>query len=270
MSTFTVRTASLPVAAAATTVAVLVSTLCTGCAQPSASAASAPAPAQARTRIAAAAAATTLPTATPNPTPSPTAPTSLPPGIGPALGAKVPTDADQILLVTGKGARSPDSTAVLYQRTGGQWQADGTWAAHNALRGWTSDHHESDLRSPIGVFALTDAGGRLPDPGSRLPYHRSSQFVDFGTGFEGESLAGVFDYVIAIDYNRRPGTSPLDPVRPQGQGKGGGIWLHLDHKGPTHGCVSLPKAAMLTLLRTLDPSEHPVVVMGDRAALADA
>lgn len=77
-----------------------------------------------------------------------------------------------------------------------------------------------------------------------------------------------FDYVIAINFNRRPGTPPDDPSRPQGQSKGGGIWLHLDHGSGTSACVSLPKPAMEHLLRTLDPQPAPVVVMGDRADLA--
>ena len=50
--------------------------------------------------------------------------------------------------------------------------------------------------------------------------------------------------------------------------RGGGIWLHVDHGGPTQGCVSLSRAHMRALLRTLDPGRHPVVVMGDAARLA--
>jgi L,D-peptidoglycan transpeptidase YkuD (ErfK/YbiS/YcfS/YnhG family) len=74
--------------------------------------------------------------------------------------------------------------------------------------------------------------------------------------------------VVAINYNREPGTSPLDWTRPLGAARGGGIWFHVDHGGPTHGCVSLPTADMLTLLHTLDPAQHPVVVMGNGASLA--
>jgi hypothetical protein len=47
---------------------------------------------------------------------------------------------------------------------------------------------------------------------------------------------------MAIDYNRVKGTSPLDRTSPPGADKGGGIWLHVDHGGPTHACVSLPAA----------------------------
>jgi L,D-peptidoglycan transpeptidase YkuD (ErfK/YbiS/YcfS/YnhG family) len=142
------------------------------------------------------------------------------------------------------------------------------WPAHNALRGWTDHHHADDLHTPIGVFGLSDAGGLLPDPGTRLPYTRSADFAVGGTGFEDEPLAGAFDYVIAIDYNRRPGTSPLDATTPSGPDAGVGIWLHVDHGGPTHGCVSLPREDIRELLLELDPSQHPVVVMGDEASLA--
>ena len=47
-----------------------------------------------------------------------------------------------------------------------------------------------------------------------------------------------------------------------GAKRGGGVWLHVDHGGPTHACVSVAKAHMKELLRTLDPDRHPVVVMG--------
>ena len=190
------------------------------------------------------------------------------PGLGPKTWAKVPDDARQAVVVTGRGKSSPRSTVVLYERTDAGWEAGETWPAHNALRGWSDDHRAGDLRSPIGVFGLTDAGGLLRDPGTRLPYDQGGGFTATGMGFEGESLAGSFDYVVAINYNREPGTSPLDWTRPLGAGRGGGIWLHVDHGGPTHGCVSIAEKHMKQLLRALDPARHPVVVMGDADSLA--
>ena len=64
-------------------------------------------------------------------------------------------------------------------------------------------------------------------------------------------------------------TTPLDLTRPRGADRGGGIWLHVDHEGPTQGCVSLEKRHMKELLRTLDPDRHPVIVMGDAASLSE-
>ena len=210
---------------------------------------------------------------TPTPQPSPSA-DALPqqlPRLGERTLAEVPPDARQVVVVTGRGKNSSVSQAVLYRRTAAGWQSGATWAAHNAKDGWIAgqNHRAGDLHSPIGVFALTDAGGRLPDPGTRLAYdHAPGGFSIGGTGFDGEPLAGSFDYVVAINYNRERGTTPLDSTRPEGVARGGGIWLHVDHGGPTHGCVSLSKAHMKTLLRTLDPSLHPVVVMGDVTSLA--
>lgn len=193
------------------------------------------------------------------------------PGLGPKTLARIPADARQAVLVTGAGHDASTSSVTLYRDdpvTG--WTAAGpAWPAHNALRGWSADHHTGDLRSPIGVFTLTDAGGRLSDPGTKLTYdHAPIGFTADGTGFHGESLAGAFDYVIAINYNRKPGMSPRDWTRPMGESRGGGIWLHVDHGGPTQGCVSLPQSVMKTLLRTLSPDRHPIVVMGDADALA--
>ena len=190
------------------------------------------------------------------------------PGLGPRTLAAIPADARQAVVVTGRGRNSPQSTVVLYERTAAGWRAGASWPAHNALKGWSDHHTGGDLRSPIGVYGLTDAGGLLGDPGTRLPYHRSGAFTSPGTGFEGEPLAGSFDYVIAINYNREAGTSPLDWTRPLGAGRGGGIWFHVDHGGPTHGCVSVSEQHMKELLRVLDPGLHPVVVMGDAKSLA--
>lgn len=190
------------------------------------------------------------------------------PGLGLRTLAEIPADARQAVVVTGRGENSPRSTVVLYERTTVGWQAGASWPAHNALKGWSAHHTAGDLRSPVGVYGLTDAGGLLGDPGTRLPYTHSGGFTSPGTGFGGESLAGSFDYVVAINYNRKPGTSPLDWTRPMGASRGGGIWFHVDHGGPTHGCVSIAEKHMKELLRALDPDLHPVVVMGDATSLA--
>jgi L,D-peptidoglycan transpeptidase YkuD (ErfK/YbiS/YcfS/YnhG family) len=189
------------------------------------------------------------------------------PGVGPKTLAEIPANTRQVVLVTGQGKNSSTSQVVLYRRTDAGWEPGATWPAHNAYDGWTDDHHLNDLRSPIGVFTLTDAGGLLADPGSKLPYNQSRGFTVGGTGFKGEPLAGSFDYVVAINYNRKPGTSPLDWTRPLGGAKGGGVWLHVDHGGPTHACVSVEKQHMRELLRTLDPAQHPAIVMGDADSL---
>ncbi|MFF0744773.1 L,D-transpeptidase family protein [Streptomyces sp. NPDC004111] len=210
------------------------------------------------------------------PSASPTSGLDRIPDLGDRIRARIPADSRQVVVVYGAAKDSADATVVLYDRetgpaggkdTGrsGTWDRVAGWPAHNGAKGWTPDHREDDRRSPAGVFTLSDAGGVLADPGARLPYTRSASFAaprDWARTHWHD-----FDYVVAIDYNRVKGTPPNDPTRPQGRRKGGGIWLHMDHGSGTSGCVSVSKAAMETLLRSLDPARKPVVVMGDRAYL---
>lgn len=197
---------------------------------------------------------------------SPSTPPGDIPGVGARLNAKVPEDARQAVAVYGKGPDSADATVVLYEKRGGDWQRRESWPGHNGKKGWTPDHREGDKRSPVGVFTLSDAGGVLADPGAKLPYLQSPAFA--APQYWPKTHWNDFDLVIAIDYNRVRGTSPLDPTRPQGQEKGGSIWFHMDHGSGTSGCVSISKSGMTELLRTLDPRKDPVAVMGDRASLA--
>ncbi|MFH8610931.1 L,D-transpeptidase family protein [Streptomyces sp. NPDC018029] len=190
------------------------------------------------------------------------------PDVGDRLQSEIPRNSRQVVAVYGDGEDSAKSTVVLYTKSGSKdttWEKARSWPAHNGKKGWTTDHRENDKRSPVGVFTLTDAGGVLADPGAKFPYTESVSMQ--APHYWPKTHWHDFDYVIAIDYNRAKGTPPNDPTRPQGQAKGGSIWLHMDHGSGTSGCVSLSKAGMKYLLRTLDPKQHPVVVMGDRANL---
>ncbi|MEU6990207.1 L,D-transpeptidase family protein [Streptomyces sp. NPDC046465] len=190
------------------------------------------------------------------------------PDVGDRLLSKIPENSRQVVAVYGDGEDSAKSTVVLYTKSGEKdttWTKARSWPAHNGKKGWTTDHRENDKRSPVGVFTLTDAGGVLADPGAKFAYTKSASMQ--APNYWPKTHWHDFDYVIAIDYNRAKGTPPNDPTRPQGQSKGGSIWLHMDHGSGTSGCVSLSKPGMESLLRTLDPQQHPVVVMGDRANL---
>ncbi|WP_405544559.1 L,D-transpeptidase family protein [Streptomyces goshikiensis] len=188
-------------------------------------------------------------------------------GVSDETLARIPGNARQLVLVTGKAVDSSESTVTLYSRPGpgSDWAPDASWPGRNGAHGWSppAERTQGDLTTPMGVFSLTDAGGLLPKPpGTKFPYDRSRLFVPSGQGVNGESLAGAFDYVVAIDFNRERGVSPLDPRQPDGEDKGGNIWLHVDHDGPSQGCVGIPKEAMKTLLQSLDPAAHPVIAMG--------
>jgi L,D-peptidoglycan transpeptidase YkuD (ErfK/YbiS/YcfS/YnhG family) len=71
----------------------------------------------------------------------------------------------------------------------------------------------------------------------------SEHLADFG-----EQYAHAL--VIGFNYDR--------PVR----GRGAGIFLHVNGRGPTTGCVSVPKDAMERILRWAVPGREPHIVMG--------
>ncbi|WP_353941039.1 hypothetical protein ABII15_04895 [Streptomyces sp. HUAS MG91] len=190
------------------------------------------------------------------------------PDVGARYQKQIPANSRQVVAVYGDGKNSADSTIVLYTKSGDTWKKARGWSGHNGKKGWTTSHREDDKRSPVGVFTLSDAGGVLADPGAKLPYTQTASIQ--APHYWAKSHWHDFDYVIAIDYNRVKGTAPNDPTRPQGQTKGGSIWLHMDHGSGTSACVSQSKANMEYLLKTLDPAQHPVVVMGDKAELGAA
>lgn len=187
------------------------------------------------------------------------------PDIGDRYQKQIPAGTRQVVAVYGEGKDSADSTIALFTKSGDTWKKARSWSGHNGKKGWTTEHREGDRRSPVGVFTLSDSGGVLADPGAKLPYTQTASIQ--APHYWSKSHWHDFDYVIAIDYNRVKGTPPNDPTRPQGQTKGGSIWLHMDHGSGTSACVSQSKTDMEYLLKTLDPAQHPVVVMGDKADL---
>ena len=195
-----------------------------------------------------------------------TAPSTLP--LGERTRSTVAGRTTQVVIVRGATTTANTATIEFYERVDAQWVRRASWQGHVGKRGWSVRKAEGDLKTPVGTFGLTDAGGRKADPGSKLPYDQSTAFTPAPAqpGF-GDAMADAFDYVIAVNYNRAAGRTPLDFTRPLGVDAGGGIWLHVDHDGPTHGCVSLPKTGMRYLLQHLSPKAHPLVVMGSAAQL---
>jgi L,D-peptidoglycan transpeptidase YkuD (ErfK/YbiS/YcfS/YnhG family) len=51
----------------------------------------------------------------------------------------------------------------------------------------------------------------------------------------------------------------MDPIVP---GRGSGIFLHVQVSASTNGCVSLPRAQLLRVLRWLRPAPAPKMVIG--------
>lgn len=178
------------------------------------------------------------------------------------LGHDVPAASSEAVIVRAPSLSSTTNTVSLWTRTAGRWHQTGTgMLGHNGERGWSAHRTAGDLRTPVGVYSLTYAGGRLPNPGTKEPYEYSPSYFHTAGHFLGHNTFGVFDYVVAIDFNRVPGSPLSSTTQPHGVRPGGDIWLHVDNGAPTLACVTVPRRDMVTILKWLNPSQHPVIVL---------
>jgi L,D-peptidoglycan transpeptidase YkuD (ErfK/YbiS/YcfS/YnhG family) len=175
----------------------------------------------------------------------------------------LPPYSSQAMVVRAATAASTTNQVTLWSRFGTTWdQVGSAMPGRNGERGWSAHRVSGDLRTPIGVYSITATGGRLPNPGTREPYEYNPRYFYADGSFLGHSAVGVFNYVIAIDFNRVPGTPVSSQVEPGGPTPGGGIWVHVSNGVATEGCVTLSPAGVVAILRWLDPAEHPMIAMG--------
>ena len=113
---------------------------------------------------------------------------------------------------------------------------------------WRGDRH-SRPQTFLPVRPIGDRDAWCEDPRDR----HYNQAIRRGQG-EGDRLKRddhLYDFIIEIDHNTRPRIA----------GRGSAVFLHLarDNFGPTAGCVSMTKAAMLQLLRRLGPQTRIII-----------
>ena len=88
---------------------------------------------------------------------------------------------------------------------------------------------------------------------------RCSSGCSFTQGDPNEHLyyeIPYYDYAVVIDYNTRNAPGGVRP------GAGSAFFLHVTDGSPTAGCVSIPQADVLDVLRWLSPTDHPRIVIG--------
>ena len=180
-------------------------------------------------------------------------------------------------LITVTAASYGDTYAVLnaYRRTSHGWQrVFGPWAARLGRNGFAppGGKREGDGRTPSGSFSIPFFFGAGPNPGFRFRYRqirtydfwdddpgspRYNEWVDSRHASPGRSPepmdVSAYDDGMVIGYNtaRTPGL-------------GSAIFLHRSIGIATAGCVTLPPAELLPLLRWLDPARSPRIRMGVR------
>jgi len=138
--------------------------------------------------------------------------------------------------------------------------------------GIRANKHEGDGATPRGRFRLRRLwwrADRSPKPATLLPTARIDRRIawcedpgdrHYNQWIRRESEQGgdrlkrtdhLYDFIIEIDHNTRPRIA----------GRGSAVFLHLARAnfGPTAGCVSMTKSAMLQLLRRLGPRTRIII-----------
>jgi len=200
-------------------------------------------------------------------------------------------NAEQVVVVMTDSWGDTTGTLRAYELRGGwDWcQVVAPVPARVGYSGfsWATNRKQNTGKTPAGTFALPWAFGNSADPGTALPYRtvdgndwwaydpRSpstyNRWLEHGLGSVrsdwAEHLASFstqYSSAVVIDYNLPTSTSNPDTS------KGGGIFLHVNGTGATSGCVSVTKTDMLRVIRWLDPSKHPVIVMAPSSAITRA
>jgi L,D-peptidoglycan transpeptidase YkuD (ErfK/YbiS/YcfS/YnhG family) len=193
------------------------------------------------------------------------------------LPLQYPTGAaTRAITVVAASTSSTTATLQAWQKTERGWERHGVpTKAYLGSAGLSAHPSESLSATPIGSFTLTQAFGRQPDPGTALPYRQTTPAdwwisqpgslyntlqhcasgCAFTQGDPNEHLyytTPFYEYAVVIDYNRSPVV----------QGAGSAFFVHVSVGEPTQGCVSIPQAALVSLLRWLTPAAHPRILIG--------
>jgi L,D-peptidoglycan transpeptidase YkuD (ErfK/YbiS/YcfS/YnhG family) len=192
--------------------------------------------------------------------------------------------ATQVVTVTAPSTGSTTATLQAWSKSGSAWRKVGPAVPGFVGSNGMSTHTNEGLSAtPMGSFTLTQAFGANSDPGTDLPYFRttpadwwisqtSGRGADlynthqrcasncaFTRGDPNEHLhyeTPYYNYAVVIDYNtaNAPGGVKL--------GAGSAFFLHVEHNGPTAGCVSIPQDQLVRIMRWLDPAAHPRILIG--------
>jgi L,D-peptidoglycan transpeptidase YkuD (ErfK/YbiS/YcfS/YnhG family) len=192
---------------------------------------------------------------------------------GPVSASSAPAIRQRITVTT-KSYGSTYATLTAWRWTGSTWKrALGPWTARIGADGMARPHAkiEGDDLTPQGTYGFGFMFGVLPKPSGVTFswYHafsydvwdddpassRYNLWTDERHAWPGrnpEPMRNVpaYDYAAVIAYNtaRTPGL-------------GSAIFLHVGTGSATGGCVSLPTAQLLAVLRWLRPADLPHITM---------
>src|SRR5437773_6386335 len=190
----------------------------------------------------------------------------------------VPPATTQLITLSAPRLHTTSATLRAWRRVDGCWQVvAGPYTARVGWNGLRAHRREGDGTTPIGTFTiLARMYGNGPNPGVKFRYTRLrcgdwwvedpaspayNTFQRIGCGVrppfevttpDMSKSPRAYKFLAVVGFN-------ANPIVP---GRGSGIFLHVQVRSSTNGCVSLPRPQLVRILRWLRPSPAPQIVIG--------
>ncbi|MFC9509071.1 L,D-transpeptidase [Streptomyces sp. NPDC057002] len=186
----------------------------------------------------------------------------------------------QLITAVAPKRASTTGTVTWWDLKGGRWVRTGSAPARFGANGLVEGaaRKQGTDTTPTGLYGLPYAFGIKAAPrGTAYGYrrvHRDSWWCQDNDSrsynrwsepraadcraAESEQLItypAQYAHALVIDFNYER------PVR----GRGAGIFLHVNGRGATAGCVSVPKDAMRRILVWADPAKRPHIAVGTKS-----
>lgn len=204
-----------------------------------------------------------------------------PPAAAPLPGRLADTGGgSQLITAEAPATASTTGTVTWWSLRGGRWVAAGSAPARFGANGLAegASRRQGTNTTPTGLYGLPYAFGVAAAPaGTRYPYRRVGErswwcqdndaraYNRWVEPRPADCRAAEAEHLITYpaQYARAlvVGFNYDRPVR----GRGAGIFLHVDGRGATAGCVSVPAAAMDRILAWADPARRPHLAIGTRS-----
>ena len=198
-------------------------------------------------------------------------------------GVAVSLPAGSTQVVTVNHTRSWHARVTLWNRTASGWTRiarayDGRTGYGGLVVG--TQRRQGTGSTPLGTYTLpTSFGTHAASSAWKLPYQRigAGDFwvEDNGSAYYNRyrnTAQGGFRWWLRTGANTSERLSDYPTQyefvvntgfnQAQVRYRGAGIFLHVNGRGATAGCISTPRWFMRTTLAQLDPARHPVIAIG--------
>ncbi|MET7274868.1 L,D-transpeptidase family protein [Streptomyces flaveolus] len=183
----------------------------------------------------------------------------------------------QLITAVAPGTGSTTGTVSWWDRRGGRWTKTGSAPARFGAKGLAdgATRTQGTNTTPTGLYDLPYAFGiQAPPRGTAYPYRPvredswwcqdnvSRAYNRWAEPLPADCRATESEHLITYPAQYAHalvvGFNYARPVR----GRGAGIFLHVNGRGATAGCVSVPADAMRRILRWADPGARPHIAIG--------